>query len=59
MELFLVLVSHLCMEDLLDMLTQKVIDAMRKFGNAYGTPFTPCQLLLDMAKSGDKFYKAK
>jgi enoyl-CoA hydratase/long-chain 3-hydroxyacyl-CoA dehydrogenase len=38
---------------------QKVIDAMRKFENAYGTPFTPCQLLLDMAKSGDKFYKAK
>jgi len=38
---------------------QKVVDAMRKFENAYGTPFTPCQLLLDMAKSGDKFYKAK
>jgi len=38
---------------------QKVVDAMRKFENAYGTPFTPCQLLLDMAKSGDKFYKSK
>merc|ERR1711962_1916193 len=38
---------------------QKVVDAMRKFENAYGTPFTPYQLLLDMAKSGDKFYKAK
>jgi len=38
---------------------QKVVDAMRKFENAYGAPFTPCQLLLDMAKSGDKFYKSK
>jgi len=38
---------------------QKVVDAMRKYENAYGAPFTPCQLLLDMAKSGDKFYKSK
>jgi len=38
---------------------QKIVDAMRKFENAYGAPFTPCQLLLDMAKSGDKFYKSK
>ena len=36
---------------------QKVVDAMRKYEQAYGAPFTPCQLLLDMAKSGDKFYK--
>ena len=36
---------------------QKVVDAMRKYESAYGAPFTPCQLLLDMAKSGDKFYK--
>merc|ERR1719411_823128 len=38
---------------------QKIVDAMRKYENAYGAPFTPCQLLLDMAKSGDKFFKAK
>ena len=37
--------------------TQKVVDAMRKYKQAYGAPFTPCQLLSDMAKSGDKFYK--
>jgi len=36
---------------------QKVVDLMRKYENAYGAPFTPCQLMLDMAKSGDKFYK--
>lgn len=36
---------------------QKVVDTMRRFEQAYGTPFTPCQLLLDMAKSGDKFHK--
>merc|ERR1719346_770691 len=38
---------------------QKVADIMRKYEAAYGTPFTPCQLLVDMAKSGDKFYKSK
>merc|ERR1712095_213998 len=32
---------------------QKVVDAMKKYEQAYGAPFTPCQLLLDMAKSGD------
>jgi enoyl-CoA hydratase/long-chain 3-hydroxyacyl-CoA dehydrogenase len=36
---------------------QKVVDIMRKYEAVYGTPFTPCQLLLDMAKSGDKFHK--
>jgi enoyl-CoA hydratase/long-chain 3-hydroxyacyl-CoA dehydrogenase len=34
-----------------------VVDMMKKYENEYGTPFTPCQLLVDMAKSGDKFYK--
>ena len=38
---------------------QNIVDIMRKFENAYGSPFTPCQLLLDMAKSGEKFHKAK
>jgi len=38
---------------------QKIVDIMRKYEQAYGSPFTPCQLLLDMAKSGDKFFKAK
>jgi len=38
---------------------QTVVDHMRRFENAYGAAFTPCQLLLDMAKSGDKFYKSK
>ena len=36
---------------------QKVVDIMRKYEQAYGSPFTPCQLLVDMAKSGEKFYK--
>jgi len=35
---------------------QKVVDIMRKYEAAYGTPFTPCQLLLDMAAGGKKFY---
>ena len=38
---------------------QKIVDTMKKYENAYGTAFTPCQLLLDMAKTGDKFHKAK
>merc|ERR1712088_1061460 len=38
---------------------QNIVDIMKKFEGAYGSPFTPCQLLLDMAKSGDKFHKAK
>ncbi|CAB4068878.1 HADHA [Lepeophtheirus salmonis] len=33
-----------------------VVDNMRRFEQAYGTPFTPCQMLLDMAQSGKKFY---
>jgi len=35
---------------------QTVVDMMKKYEGVYGTPFTPCQLLLDMAKSGKKFY---
>jgi len=35
---------------------QTVVDMMRKYEGVYGTPFTPCQMLLDMAKSGKKFY---
>merc|ERR1712117_322583 len=38
---------------------QNIVDIMRKYEAVYGTPFTPCQLLVDMAKSGDKFYKSK
>merc|ERR1739846_46209 len=38
---------------------QKMVDMMRRFGEHYGAAFTPCQMLLDMAKSGDKFFKAK
>jgi len=36
---------------------QNIVDIMRKYENVYGAAFTPCQLLLDMAKSGDKFFK--
>jgi len=36
---------------------QKLVDHMRRFEQSYGAPFTPCQMLLDMAKSGNKFYK--
>jgi len=35
---------------------QAVVDMMRKYEAVYGAPFTPCQLLLDMAKGGKKFY---
>merc|ERR550539_1666614 len=35
---------------------QKLVDTMRRFEQAYGAPFTPCQLLLDMAKQNKKFY---
>lgn len=35
---------------------QTIVDMMKKYEGVYGTPFTPCQLLLDMAKSGKKFY---
>merc|ERR1740131_486680 len=35
---------------------QKLVDHMRRFEQSYGAAFTPCQMLLDMAKSGKKFY---
>jgi len=34
----------------------KLVDHMRRFEQSYGAAFTPCQMLLDMAKSGKKFY---
>lgn len=37
---------------------QKVVDRLRKYESAYGTQFTPCQLLLDHANSSSKkFYQ--
>lgn len=37
---------------------QKVVDRLRKYESAYGTQFTPCQLLLDHANSPNKkFYQ--
>lgn len=35
---------------------QKLVDHMRRFEEHYGAAFTPCQLLLDMAKQNKKFY---
>ena len=35
---------------------QNIVDMMRKYESVYGAPFTPCPMLLDMAKSGKKFY---
>jgi len=35
---------------------QTLVDHMRRFEQSYGPAFTPCQMLLDMAKSGNKFY---
>jgi len=35
---------------------QKLVDTMRRFEAHYGAAFTPCQLLLDMAKQNKKFY---
>ena len=32
------------------------VDHMRRFEQSYGVAFKPCQLLVDMAKSGKKFY---
>ena len=32
------------------------VDHMKRFEQSYGVAFTPCQLLVDMAKSGKKFY---
>ncbi|XP_052042170.1 trifunctional enzyme subunit alpha, mitochondrial [Apodemus sylvaticus] len=36
---------------------RKVVDRLRKYESAYGTQFTPCQLLLDHANSSSKFYQ--
>uniref|UniRef100_A0ABK0LUX1 enoyl-CoA hydratase n=1 Tax=Rattus norvegicus TaxID=10116 RepID=A0ABK0LUX1_RAT len=37
---------------------QKVVDRLRKYESAYGTQFTPCQLLRDLANnSSKKFYQ--
>ncbi len=36
---------------------QWVVDNMRRFENVYGASFTPCPMLLDVAKSGQKFHK--
>jgi len=35
---------------------QKLVDTMRRFEEHYGAAFTPCQMLLDMAKQNKKFY---
>jgi 3-hydroxyacyl-CoA dehydrogenase len=35
---------------------QTLVDHMRRFEQAYGAPFTPCQMLLDMAKGNKKFF---
>jgi len=35
---------------------QTFVDHMRRFEQSYGVAFTPCQMLVDMAKSGKKFY---
>merc|ERR1711887_283031 len=33
---------------------QWVVDEMNKFKDVYGAPFEPCQMLVDMAKTGKK-----
>jgi len=35
----------------------KVVGHMRRFEQAYGAAFAPCQMLQDMAKSGKKFHE--
>jgi len=35
---------------------QVLVDHMRRFEQSYGAAFTPCQMLLDHAKAGKKFY---
>jgi len=35
---------------------QKFVDHMRRFEQSYGVAFSPCQMLVDMGKSGKKFY---
>jgi len=34
----------------------KLISKMKSYEDVYGAPFTPCQLLMDKAKSGTKFH---
>ena len=36
---------------------EKVVSRMRSYESAYGAGFTPCQMLLDHATLGKKFYK--
>ncbi|KAK9510232.1 hypothetical protein O3M35_005061 [Rhynocoris fuscipes] len=37
---------------------QALVDKMKTFESVYGAPFTPCQLLQDMANSGKKFHSS-
>ena len=34
----------------------KLVDQMNRYAEAYGPAFAPCQLLVDTAKQGKKFY---
>lgn len=34
----------------------RLVEKMKAYEQAYGAPFTPCQMLADHAKSGSKFY---
>lgn len=36
---------------------QKIVDRLRRYEAAYGKQFTPCQLLIDHASGGKKFYQ--
>ncbi|KAK1333230.1 hypothetical protein QTO34_006770 [Cnephaeus nilssonii] len=36
---------------------QKIVDRLRRYESAYGKQFTPCQLLIDHASAGKKFYQ--
>nr|KAF6328823.1 hydroxyacyl-CoA dehydrogenase trifunctional multienzyme complex subunit alpha [Pipistrellus kuhlii] len=36
---------------------QKIVDRLRRYEAAYGKQFTPCQLLIDQASAGKKFYQ--
>ncbi|CAG0913196.1 unnamed protein product, partial [Notodromas monacha] len=35
---------------------EKLVNKMREYESVYGKPFTPCQMLLDHAKTGKKFF---
>ena len=35
---------------------QNLVNKLREFESQYGAEFTPCDLLLDHAKNGTKFY---